>query len=147
MADFDPMRELNNLARSVGRMVEQGVQSVQNVVSGTSGIALKLDIYEVDGSVVVRSAPIDGIVADSIEVNMEAGILSISGEARPEETPHDASFLLQERRFGAFSREVAIHLPVIASEARAKLKDGALIITIPIDPNQHNDSDIYADTE
>lgn len=147
MAEFDPMRELNHLARSVGRLVEQGVQSVQNAVTGTNAMSLKLDIYEVDGQVVVRSAPIDGIVADSIEVSMEAGILTISGEARPEETPHDASFVLQERRFGAFSRSVNISLPVVAHEARAKLKDGALIITIPLDSNQQTDVDIYAEHE
>jgi len=137
MADFDARRELNSLKQSVERIIGQGVQAVQSLTSG--GLSLRLDIYELDDHLIVRTTPIDGLVADSLEVSMAEGVLTISGEARPEETPAHASYLMQERRFGAFSRAVAISMPVKADEARAKLRDGAIIITIPLDHAEASD--------
>jgi HSP20 family protein len=131
MTDFDPRRELNSLKQSVERIIGQGVQAVQSLTSG--GFSLRLDVYELGDHLVVRTIPIDGLVADSLEVSMDEGVLTISGETRPEETPPNASYLMQERRFGAFSRSVAISLPVRANEARARLKDGSIIITIPLE--------------
>lgn len=125
---FDPLKELNTLRQSVGKVIEQSLQTVQSVAGVPT---LKVDVYELDDVVVVRTSAIDGIVPDSIEVSMEDSMLTISGETRPEPTPATASYLLQERRFGAFSRTVEISIPVRSDEAKAKLKDGALTITLP----------------
>lgn len=134
---FDPSRELSNLRNIFGRVLEQGVQAVQSI----SGSNLRLDIYEVEDTLIVRTSAIDGIVADSIEVNMENNVLTISGDTRPEPTPVNANFIMQERRFGPFSRSVTINIPVRSAEAKAKLKDGALTITFPIDRSQTVDID------
>ncbi len=134
---FDPARELANLRSIVGRVLEQGVQTVQSI--GSSSI--RLDVYEVEDTLIVRTSAIDGIVADSVEVNMENNVLTISGDTRPEPTPINANYIIQERRFGPFSRSVTINVPVRASEAKAKLKDGALTITLPIDRSQTFDSE------
>lgn len=96
---FDPLRELANLRNSVGRVLEQGVQSVQSLTGQQS---IRLDVYEVEDTVVVRTSAIDGVVADSIDVSMENDTLTISGDTRPEPTPTNASYLVQERRFGPF---------------------------------------------
>jgi HSP20 family protein len=131
---FDPLKELENLRQSVGRVIGQGVQSVQSIANTHN---IKLDIYEVDDSLVVRTSAIDGIVPDSIDVNMEDGVLTISGDTRPETTPSNASYILQERRFGPFSRTVNLSVPVRSTEAKAKLKDGVLVITFPIDRDRY----------
>lgn len=125
---FDPLKELNTLRQSVGKVIGQSLQTVQSVAGVPT---LKVDVYELDDVVVVRTSAIDGIVPDSIEVSMEDSMLTISGETRPEPTPTTASYLLQERRFGAFSRTVEISIPVRSDEAKAKLKDGVLTITLP----------------
>jgi HSP20 family protein len=134
---FDPSRELANLRNIVGRVLEQGVQTVQSI----GGNSIRLDVYEVEDTLIVRTSAIDGIVADSVEVNMENNVLTISGDTRPEPTPVNASYLIQERRFGPFSRSVTINVPVRASEAKAKLKDSALTITFPIDRSQTFESE------
>lgn len=139
---FDPMKELANLRQSVGRVIEQGVQSVQAIAS-TSPI--RVDVYEVEDTIVVRTSAIDGVVADSIEVNMENDVLTISGDTRPEPTPANASYLVQERRFGPFTRTVPINIPVRSSEARAKLRDGVLTITFPIDRDRHQNLKVSHD--
>lgn len=131
---FDPMREIAQLGQSLGRAVEKGLQSV-----ASSNSPIKLDVYEVNDVLTVRTSAIDGIVPDSVEVNIEEGTLILSLETRPEPTPATASYLVQERRFGAFSRTITLPFAVKASEARAKLKDGVLTVTLPIDrPTETN---------
>ena len=137
---FDPMRELSNLRNTVGKAIEQGIQQVQAATTPQSQI--RVDVYELEDSVIVRTSPIDGIVANSIEVSMEGEILSIRGETRPDDTPAAASYLLQERRFGQFLRTVPISIPVKSKEAKAKLKNGILTITLPVDTDQYQDIDV-----
>jgi len=137
---FDPMKEFNNLRSTVGKAIEQGISNVQTTVQNATGIGVRLDVYEVDNEVVIRTNPLDGLVADSIEVSMEGEVLTIKGATRAEDTPPYASFFVQERRFGIFERSVTIPIPVKSTEARAKLgKNGTLTVTLPVDTDRYQD--------
>lgn len=137
---FDPMKEFNNLRSTVGKAIEQGISNVQTTVQNATGVGVRLDVYEVDNEVVIRTNPLDGLIADSIEVSMEGEILTIKGVTKAEDTPPYASFFVQERRFGAFERSVAIPIPVKSTEARAKLgKNGTLTVTLPVDTDRYQD--------
>jgi len=129
---FDPMKEISKLRNTLGKTIEQGIQTVTGAEK-----QIRLDIYELPDEVVIRTSPIDGLVPSSIEVSMENDILTISGETRPEETPANASYILQERRFGAFSRTATITIPVKSTQAQAKLKHGVLTVTLPIDKGNY----------
>ena len=129
---FDPMKEISNLRNSLGKAIEQGIQTVTGIEK-----QIKLDIYELGDVVVIRTSPIDGLNPQSIEVSMENEILTISGETTPEETPANASYILQERRFGKFTRTANIPIPVQSTKAQAKLKHGVLTVTLPIDKGNY----------
>lgn len=139
---FDPSRELANLRKYVGRVIEQGVQSVQSIGSKE----IKLDVYEVEEVVYVRTSAIDGVVSD-LEINIEDGILTISGDTRPEPTPTNASYLVQERRFGPFSRSVTINIPVRSSEAEGTIKDGVILIKLPVDKDRYQNFKVTSNDE
>ena len=135
---FDPIRELNRLRQTVEKAVEQGIQQVQTATSG--GQMVRLDVYEVNDEVFIKTNALDGLDASSIEVSMEGDVLTISGETKPDEMPLLASFFLQERRYGAFSRSVTIPIPVKSEEAKAKLgKNGVLTVTLPVDLDRYQD--------
>lgn len=136
---FDPLRELAQLRDSVGKVIEQGIQSVQNF---TNPPWVRVDVYEVDGSVVVRTSQLDGLIASSIEVSMEEGILTIAGQTQPDEIPIHATYLLQERKFGRFTRNVTISIPVKSDQAKAKLKNNSLTVTLPIDRDKQQTIEI-----
>jgi HSP20 family protein len=136
---FDPMREIAHLRDSVGKVIEQGLQSVQNMTSRT---AIKIDVYEIGDAIVVRTQPLDGLVASSIEVSVEDKVLTFSGVTQADDAPVDASYILQERTFGTFSRQIALPLPVKAQEAKAKVKQGILTIELPIDRDSYTHIDI-----
>ena len=141
MADeerFDPMKELQRLRKQVNKVVEQGIQTVQTAT--TTPQFVRLDMYEVNDEVIIKTNALDGLDPASIEVSMDGDVLTIAGETVPEEAPALASFFLQERHFGAFNRKVSVPIPVIAEEARAKLaKNGVLTVTLPVDKKRYQD--------
>ena len=144
MADeerFDPMKELNKLRHQVNKVVEQSINTVQTATANvTTPQTVRVDMYEVNDEVVIKTNALDGLDATSIEVSMEGDVLTIAGTTIAEETPSLASFFLQERRFGSFSRKLTIPIPVISEEARAKLgKNGVLTVTLPVDKKRYQD--------
>jgi HSP20 family protein len=136
---IDPMKELNRLKNTVGKVLEQGISTVQSTVqsavqSATSNVAIRVDVYEYEDNVVIKTNAIDGIIRESIEVSMEGDILTIRVETKAEDAPEGAAFLLQERKYGILEREVIIPLPVYSEQAKAKLsKTNVLTVTLPID--------------
>lgn len=136
---IDPMKELNRLKNTVGRVLEQGISTVQSTVqsavqSASSYVAIRVDVYEYEDTVVIKTNAIDGIIRESIEVSMEGDILTIRVETKAEDAPEGASFILQERKYGILEREVVIPLPVYSEQAKAKLsKTNVLTVTLPID--------------
>jgi HSP20 family protein len=139
---FDPMKELNKLSKTVGKVIEQGINTAQSTLL-TAGIgtpAVRLDIYELNDEVIITTNALDGLDKQSIEVSMEEGVLTIKGQTVPDETPTGASFFLQERKFGPFSRTVTIPIPVKPQEAGARVsKNGVLIVTLPVDKDRYQD--------
>jgi HSP20 family protein len=149
MADeqLDPMKELNRLRNTVGKVIEQGINTVQGAVQSAAAVgAVRLDVYELKNEVVIRTNALDGLVAESIEVAMEGAELTIKGVTEAEEMPAEASYFLQERRFGPFERTVTIPIPVRSEEAKAKLgKNGILTVTLPIDKGKYQDIAVTPD--
>ena len=134
---FKPMQELGKLSQQAGKLIEQGVKQAQTF---TGGQMVRLDVYEVDDEVIVKTNSLDGLDPQTIEVAMEGDVLTIKGETKPDDYPPLASFFLQERKYGAFSRNVTIPIPVRSEEARAKLaKNGVLTITLPVDTDRYQD--------
>lgn len=122
---FDPIKEFTNLRDSLSKVVEQSVKGAVGM-----GAYPALDVYEVEDAVIVRTAPIDGVQPDSVEVSMEDGVLTIKGISVAD-IAEDTTFIVRERRFGSFSRSVRIPRDVRAEEAQAKFRQGVLTITLP----------------
>ncbi len=123
---FDPIKEFTSIRDNLSRAFEQSMRGL------ATGMYPLMDIYETADAIIVRTSPIDGVVASSLEVSMENGVLIIQGETVPEtDMPEGAVILARERKFGAFSRGIRIPRDVKADEAQAKFKNGMLTITIP----------------
>ena len=126
---FDPLRDIQSIGEQITRQVEKGIRAVTS-----PGEALLVDMYESDRYLYISTQAIDGLIRDSIDISLESNILTISVQTEPEPTPTNARFMLQERRFGALTREIELSVPVKAQEARAKVEAGGrLLITLPID--------------
>ena len=125
---FDPMREIQNLGEQIGKTIEKGIKTVTNTPEH-----ITVDMYETEDAIVIRTNPLDGLVKDSIEISLENSILTISVQTEPEASPPSAKYLVQERRFGRLTRQISLTIPVKANEAKAKVENNSLIVTLPLD--------------
>lgn len=122
---FDPLKSLSSLRDSVSRLIEDGLA----VASGTQ--LLPVDVYETDTTVVVKAGPIVGVKPENIDVSFVGETLTIKGEVVPEEEVQAENYLRRERKYGSFTRSIAIPRPVKAEQANASFKDNILTIVLP----------------
>ncbi len=89
-----------------------------------------VDLVEKEGAVVLR-ADIPGIKPDNVKIEVEGDVLTVSGEHREEKEEKKEHYLRRERRYGSFSRSMALPKGVQADDIEANCKDGVLEVTIP----------------
>jgi HSP20 family protein len=91
-----------------------------------------LDVYETDRTFEVRM-DVPGVRADSLRVVFKHGVLIIAGAKAPavNPPPGSATFHLVEREFGRFARAVRMTAAVDVAQARARLAEGELRVTVP----------------
>ena len=87
---------------------------------------------EADRFVILADLP--GIVAEAIEIQMDKGVLSISGERTHQEIAEGGKYSRNERRHGAFHREFALPDSADADNIVASGSNGVLEISIPKKP-------------
>lgn len=93
--------------------------------------ALAVDVSESDREVTVR-ASVPGYSDKEIEVNLDAGVLSIKAHHEEEKEERDERYYRRERFSGSLNRRIA--LPGVVSDAtdvQAELDKGVLTVHIP----------------
>ena len=89
-----------------------------------------VDIVEAKDSFVLR-ADLPGVAASDIEVNMEDGVLTVSGERRNESQEETDGLRRIERVSGRFHRRFTLPETADADRIAAKSANGILEVTIP----------------
>lgn len=79
------------------------------------------------------TAELPGLTETDVEISVADGVLSISGEKKVEEEHKDNGFLLSERRYGAFERQLRLPADVDPDGIKASFKDGVLTVTLAKD--------------
>jgi HSP20 family protein len=84
----------------------------------------------------VFSADLPGVSEDALSLSIEDDTVTVAGH-REQEHPYDgARVLLDERRYGAFSRSFTLPEGVDANRVEARLERGVLTVTVPKRPEQ-----------
>ncbi|HWP37271.1 MAG TPA: Hsp20/alpha crystallin family protein [Gemmatimonadales bacterium] len=91
-----------------------------------------VDVHETDGEFRV-TAELPGLSLEDVNVTVQNGILTISGEKRSQydEGKEEGSYHVYERRYGRFERSFTLPRTVIADDVRATFHNGVLTITLP----------------
>ena len=91
-----------------------------------------VDVRESDNDFVV-TAELPGLAKDTVDITIENGVLSLSGEKKEEreEGVADSGRYVLERRYGRFQRSFSLPRGVDADNVSAKFSDGILTVTLP----------------
>ena len=89
-----------------------------------------VDILEHNDHFIIR-AELPGVSKDGMDVHVEDGVLTLSGERKREAGANDGAAFRTERIYGAFARSFTLPTTVDASKVSAAYKDGVLTVTVP----------------
>ncbi|MGM0587015.1 MAG: Hsp20/alpha crystallin family protein [Bacteroidota bacterium] len=88
-----------------------------------------MDVSETDDQYQI-SLEIPGMNKEDINISMEKGLLTISGEREMEKESEGKKYHRVERRYGKFSRSLQLPDNVDADSVKANYKDGILTISV-----------------
>ena len=72
-----------------------------------------------------------GFKREDIQVSLQDGVLTISGERKEEKVSKESEVHRQERYYGKFARALTLPTAVAADKVKAAYKDGVLTVTLP----------------
>ncbi len=90
-----------------------------------------IDVERENGNLVVR-ADVPGIKPEEVKIEVRDDILTVSGSHEERKEKKDKHFLRRERRYGSFSRSLALPAGVEAKKIKAKTHDGVVEVTVPL---------------
>lgn len=96
----------------------------------TGAEEIPLDMYQTDNAIVLR-ASLPGVKPDDVDVHVVGDTLVIKGEVRADTEAEEDDYVMKERRYGEFRRQVTLPAPVRAEKAEAVFEDGLLTLRLP----------------
>jgi HSP20 family protein len=129
---ISPWSELNRMWDLMDR-----VSPVKRELDSSASV-FPLDIYEQDNRLFVR-ASLPGVKAEDLNVNLENGVLTISGETKQDFNNQQGRFYHREHTYGKFVRSVRVPEEVDQNSIDAQFENGILTVSMPVnrpDPPQ-----------
>jgi HSP20 family protein len=131
MTEWTPFDRLSSLREDMNRLFDLSFPRFGGRdVSLFSGWSPALDVYQDKDNVFVK-AELPGMKKEDIEISLEKGMLSLSGERKHEETSGEGENFRSERFFGRFHRSLSLPTEVKADKVSASYMDGVLTVTLP----------------
>ncbi|BCU06385.1 Hsp20/alpha crystallin family protein [Allochromatium tepidum] len=120
----DPFAELDRLQRELQQAFDLS-PSIRGLTRGfpamnVGGTPRSVEIY----------AFVPGVDPNALDVQIEKGVLTLSGERKPEEVPEKATVHIDERFAGRFRRVVSLPDDIDANNVTARYRDGVLHISV-----------------
>lgn len=96
----------------------------------TDAYALPLDVVATGDEYVITAA-VPGLKADDLSVEVLGETVTIRGEIKSEQNGEQDGYLLQERRYGKFSRTLNFPVELDSAKAEASVENGVLTLRVP----------------
>ena len=131
---WEPFRELATLQNEMNRLFNSAFDAPATG-PGNGGSTLRrwmpaMDLVETDDHFVLR-ADLPGLSEDDVKIEVEDGVLTLSGERRAEHESSKEGYHRVERAFGAFSRSLSLPQGVDPEAVSANFDRGVLEVRIP----------------
>ena len=126
---FSPSRSIFGLRSDMDRVLDNFLREWDLPENFTESYPT-LDVEETENEFIV-SAEVPGMKKEDIKITFENNYLNISGEKKAKKDYKSDNFHQIERRYGKFSRSVAIPAGVMLDKISAEYEQGILNIHIP----------------
>jgi HSP20 family protein len=135
LATWNPFRELDEVQNRLGGLFSGRFPRFGD---GSGGLKLadwspQVDITEDDKEYLIK-ADLPEMKKDEIKVNVENGVLSVSGERKTEKEEKNKKFHRIERSYGTFQRSFALPDDADGTKVKAEFKEGVLRVHLPKNP-------------
>jgi HSP20 family protein len=120
LTSFDPFVEFDRLARrtfGAGHWTAVRSAMPMDVIRGKDDVQLRFDLPGVD--------------ADSIDVTVDRGVLTVSAK-RTAETAEDEKLITRERVTGSFTRRLSLGDNLDSDKIEAAFAEGVLTVRLPL---------------
>jgi HSP20 family protein len=122
---WDPFAELSELRTRFDRMFDEWQGGRERAWTPA------IDVVREEGHLVVP-ADLPGIKPEEVKIEVEDDVLTVSGEHQENKEDKDKNYVRRERRYGSFSRSMALPAGIDAKDIKAETHDGVVEVTIPL---------------
>jgi len=123
---WDPFREVSSAQDQFDRFWRGMLEGRRGQESWLPAV----DVFDTKDAVVLK-AELAGMNPDDIEIEVDDNVLTIKGERKFEEQVDEERYYRVERRYGSFSRSLALPQGVRADDIQADYEDGVLEVRVP----------------
>lgn len=121
---YRPLR----LADAMDRLFEDAF--VRSAPNSLEAFALPLDVLAKNDEFVIVAA-VPGLKSDALNVEVLGDTVTIRGELAAPEAQEGQNWLLQERRYGKFTRTLTLPATLDGAHAEASVENGLLTLRVP----------------
>jgi HSP20 family protein len=126
---WDPGRDPDTFQTDINRVFDAffGGRTANGV---TRRWVPAMDLAETDDHLVLK-ADLPGLDADDVEIEVQDGVLTVSGERKTEHESSSNGYHRVERSYGRFSRSLSLPQGIDAGQVQAEFDKGVLEVRIP----------------
>ena len=128
LTHWNPFREMDDLLSRFQR--GYGRPAFSPEAAAVADWSPSVDIAETDKEYTVK-ADLAGVKKEDLRINVENGVLTVSGERKFEKEDKDQKHHRVERSYGSFTRSFALPDDVLQDKIEAECKDGVVHVRLP----------------
>jgi HSP20 family protein len=128
---YNPVGEVLSLKQAMDRLFDDSFVSPAGWMTIAGGqIGPAIDMWETPDEIVV-SAALPGLAPDDVEITLTGQTLSLRGEFKADDQVSRDQYVVHERRYGTFHRQLTLPVRVDGDDADATFEHGLLRLRIP----------------
>jgi HSP20 family protein len=131
---LSPFRGFNDTQSEVDRLFNEMLGGVSRGQWRQGGQHLAqwapaVDVLTKDDDLVIR-AELPGVKQENVDITLQNGVLTISGEHKVDEKEERGSYHIRELRYGSYRRSMTLPEGTDESKVHARFEDGVLEVTV-----------------
>ena len=124
---WDPFRELEDMSSRLNRLFGRSLVSQENLTG--FDWTPSIDVSETPTSYLIK-AELPGVKKEDVHVDIDAGVLSITGERKQQQEHKDEKYHRVESSYGSFMRRFTVPEDANTEGVEAAFNDGVLMVKL-----------------